>query len=87
MQHAINVPIDFRELRDVVPHEREPFIRRQVRDIVWMPRDEVVEPDDRVAVREKPIAEVRPEKPRRARNEDSHLVFSSSRRLVFPIAS
>ena len=52
--------------------ELEALFAHQVRDVLRVPRDEVVEPDYRVAVRQKPVAEVRAEEACGARDEYSH---------------
>ena len=43
-------------------HEAERAVRREMREIVAVPGDEVVEPDDLVAVGKKAIGEMRTEK-------------------------
>ena len=48
------------------------LIAREVRDVVGVAGDEVVEPDDLVTVREKAIGEMRAEEAGAAGDQDSH---------------
>ena len=54
------------------PDEAEALMPHQVRDVVGMPGEEVVEPHHRVALAEEPIGEVRAEEPGRPRDEYPH---------------
>lgn len=72
VQHAVKVTRDVRELRNVVLHEAEPLIPDQVRDVVGMAGDEVVEANDMVAVSDESIGEVRAQESGDAGDEHSH---------------
>ena len=72
MEHSIQRSLHARVRRDVVFHQREAFIPRQVREDVAMAGDKVVEPHDGMPVGEKAVAEMRSEETRRARDEYSH---------------
>ena len=43
-----------------------------MREVIGMARDEIVEPDDRMAFRKKAVAEVRAEKAGGSRDQNSH---------------
>src|SRR5262249_17250269 len=72
VQHAVEVARDVRGLGDVMPHEREALVAGEVRDVVGVPRDEVVQAHDAVAVAKEAVAEWRPEQPGGAGDETSH---------------
>jgi hypothetical protein len=55
-----------------VPHELETLVPRQVRDVVGIARDEVVQPHYRVPVAQEPVGEVRAEEAGGSRDEDAH---------------
>jgi hypothetical protein len=59
MQHPIELSGDVRESGDVVPEELERRIPREVRDVVGVAGDEVVEPDDAMPFGNEAIDEVR----------------------------
>jgi hypothetical protein len=58
VQHAIEWSRHVRERRDVVPHELESVAAEEVREVVGIAGDEVVESDDGVTVGEEPVGEV-----------------------------
>ena len=74
MQYAVESAVDVRVGGDVVAQETEAVVPHQVRDILRMARDEVVEADDVVALGKEAVAEVRSEKTGRAGDEDSHVL-------------
>ena len=63
-------------LQEVVQRQREESARvaGEMREIVRVPGDEVVETDDRVSVSKEPVAQVGAEKPRGSGDEHSHVV-------------
>jgi hypothetical protein len=72
VEHAVDRSRDVRVGRDVVLDELEPPLTHEVRDVLGIPRDEVVEADHRVSVSEEPVAEVRAEEAGGAGDEHSH---------------
>ena len=72
VEHPVEFAGHLGVIRDVFLHEGEPRFVREVRQVVAVPRDEVVEPDDRVAVRKKAIREMGTEEPCRAGDQDPH---------------
>ena len=74
MQHTVQRSLDVRVRRDVVAETGEAVIADQMGDVVRMAGDEVVQPDDRVAIGEEAIGEMRAEEPGGAGDEDSHAV-------------
>ena len=72
MQNAIQRARDVRVRRDVVLDKLELLVARQMRNVVGMSGDEVVEANHCVPFPEESIAEVGSEKPTRAGDQDSH---------------
>ncbi len=66
--------------------ERETLVPREVRDVVRMARDEVVEPHHGMSVRKKAVAQVGAEEPRGSRDEHSHSRPRPIERYVNPSA-
>lgn len=63
---------------DIAFVEGEFFIAGQMGDIIFAPGDEVVHADDFMSLRKQSVAEVRAEKAGRARDQNSHVISSSS---------
>src|SRR5581483_7083389 len=57
------------EVADVGAQQPKPRLGHQVRDVVALPGDEVVEADDVPAVAQQPLADVRAEEARSARDD------------------
>ncbi|GMV11161.1 MAG: hypothetical protein AMXMBFR55_28950 [Gemmatimonadota bacterium] len=53
-------------------HELEALVPHQVRDVVGVAGDEVVEPDDLVPLPQEAVGEVRPQEAGGAGDEDAH---------------
>ena len=61
MKHVVDPAGDVDELAHVGPHQVEVVLTDEVRDVVRGPRDEVVEADHLVALRQEAFAEMRTE--------------------------
>jgi hypothetical protein len=69
---AIDLGGDVEPATDVGLYEREAPVPRQVCDVARIPRDEVVDRDDVVSVREQSIDEVGPDEAGAAGDDDTH---------------
>src|SRR6185437_8564490 len=87
VQHAVERAGHVRVRRDVVADELERRLADEVRDVVRVPGDEVVETHHLVSVGQKAVAQVRAEEPRSARDEDSHARTRPIERYVKPNAA
>jgi hypothetical protein len=72
MEHPVQAPRYIDEVGDVLLDESEMLVAAEVSDVVGAPRDEVVHPDDVVAVGEEAVREMRSEEAGDARDQDSH---------------
>jgi hypothetical protein len=74
VQHSIEWTGDVGVRRDVVSQKREPVMAGEVRNIVRIPGDEVVQPHHMVTVAEEAVGQVRAQESGGTGNEDSHAV-------------
>ena len=72
MQHAVERAIELNELGDVVPHEAESRIGREMLEIPRRPGDEVVHSHHLVLLREEAVSQMRTEKARGSRHQEPH---------------
>ena len=90
IRHDVTFPLfvevagDVRVRRDVVAHELEARMRAQVRDVLGVPGDEVVEPHHLVPVGEEAVAQVRAEESGGAGDEHPHAAPRPIERYVNP---
>ncbi len=73
MEYPIQRPRDINELGDVVLIEAEMLVLGQVADILGRPRNEVVQTDDVVAIRQEPVGQVGAQKPGHSRDQEPHV--------------
>ena len=59
-------------VEDVVPQELEALVPRQVRDVLRVPGDEVVQPHHVVPVAQEAVGQVRPQEARGTGDQDPH---------------
>ena len=72
VQHAVEMALHVHRRRDIVPDEPEAGVAGQMREVVRMTGDEVVDADDLMFVVEKAVAEMRAEKTGGAGHQNSH---------------
>ena len=69
MENVIDRLLDQDVARDVVLDVPVILVPAQVRDVRRVPRDEIIDRDDPVPLRQEPVRQMRPEKPRPTRND------------------
>jgi hypothetical protein len=72
MQYAVQITAHVNVFTHVVPDELERGLAPQVGKVLAVTRQEVVQPNDLVAVRQKTAGQVRPQKPGDSGNEHPH---------------
>src|SRR3989442_10358412 len=72
VKHAVQRPLYLDEVGDIVEHVLEVAVTFQVGEVAGLARDEIVHADDPVALREQPVAQVRPQESRGPGYEDPH---------------
>src|SRR5687768_6501401 len=86
MQYAVERARDVRVGRDVVAHELEAFVADQVREVVRVPGDEVVESHHVMPVANETVGKVGTEEPGGPRDEHSHARGRPNERYLKPSA-
>jgi hypothetical protein len=72
MEHSIEWTGDIGVLGDIVPYELKAIVASEMRDVVRAAGDEVIQTDDRMAVAEEAIREMRAEESSGSSYENSH---------------
>src|SRR4051812_27625149 len=87
MKYVIDFLLDQDVARDVVLDEPEILVPSQVRNVRRVTGDEVIDPDDPVPLRQEPIRQMRPKKPRPTCNHRNFLRCHSASFLIRALRS
>jgi hypothetical protein len=72
VHHRVEIAGDKDEIGDIVADERKPFMSGQMGQVLSITGDEIIHPDDLVALGDQAVAEVGTQKPRRSCHKYSH---------------
>ena len=78
MQHRVDLPGDVDVPRDVALDELERGVREQRPDVAEPSRQQIVEHDDLMALREEMLGQMAPEEAGAAGDDEPHQVFLTS---------